>query len=204
MVEQQLRDRGIRDARVLKAMETVMRHVFVPVEAQAKAYADGPLDIGSGQTISQPYMVAHMTELLELDGTERVLEIGTGSGYQTAIVSLLARTVFSIERHPELAQQARAVLDRLGITNVTIIEGDGTQGAAEHGPFDAILVTAGGPDVPAPLCEQLAIGGRLVCPVGDRETQTLVRVRRTVNGLVREEGVGCKFVPLIGADGWAE
>lgn len=202
MIARQLLGRGILDKRVLQAMRTVPRHAFVPEAMREKAYEDGPLAIGQGQTISQPYMVALMSEMLELKGTERVLEVGTGSGYQAAILGLLARRVVSIERHEPLAQKAAAILGKLGIKNVVVQVGDGTMGAPDHAPFDAIIVTAGGPHVPDSLVDQLAVGGRLVCPVGPRDGQRIVRIRRTERGIIEEEGIRCAFVPLIGEEGW--
>lgn len=202
MVGQQLRARGIRDERVLAAMEKIPRHLFMPQASRSLAYADRALSIGEQQTISQPYMVALMTELLRLRPEDRVLEIGTGSGYQTAILAELAAEVVTIERHAVLAERARGVLVPLGYSKVTLIIGDGTQGHAERAPYDAILVTAGGPQVPPPLEAQLAMGGRLVCPVGPREVQELVRIVRGSQGFERETGIQCSFVPLIGEEGW--
>lgn len=202
MIARQLLGRGIHDTRVLRAMRTVPRHLFVPESLRAKSYEDGPLAIGEGQTISQPYMVALMSEMLELHGHERALEVGTGSGYQAAILGMLAKEVISIERHPALAESAAAILHRLGINNVDIRVGDGTTGAPDKAPFDAIIVTAGGPKVPESLVDQLAVGGRLVCPVGPREGQRIVRMRRTHSGIIEEEGIRCAFVPLIGEEGW--
>jgi protein-L-isoaspartate(D-aspartate) O-methyltransferase len=178
MVEEQLVARGISDARVLAAMERVERHVFVEEALQDRAYDDKPLPIGARQTISQPFMVGLMTQALELDGAERVLEIGTGCGYQTAILAELAANVFSIERISALATSARQLLDRLGYFNVAIRVGDGTLGWSDEAPFDAILVTAGTPQVPRPLVGQLRDGGRLVFPIGEEELQTLVRIRK--------------------------
>lgn len=202
MVENQIIRRGIRDKRVLDAMRQVPRHLFVPEDIRHLAYSDGPLPIGHGQTISQPYIVALMTELLELTGEEKVLELGTGSGYQAAILSCLAREVYSIERHPALAEQARKILTQLGYDNVMIRVGDGTLGWPEHAPYDAIIVTAAAPDVPQPLTEQLADGGRLVAPVGSRWSQMLVKVKRQGNKLTRKNLTPVAFVPLIGEYGW--
>jgi protein-L-isoaspartate(D-aspartate) O-methyltransferase len=194
--------KGIADQRVLHAMAKVPRHVFVPEAEQDQAYADRPLPIGHGQTISQPYMVAAMTEALGLSGGESVLEVGTGSGYQAAVLSELAGRVISLERLPELADRARERLAENGFINVTVRVADGTEGAANDGLFDAIVVTAGGDRVPEPLLEQLAEGGRLVIPVGDRQIQTLMRYTKR-NGKVTEEALmGCMFVPLIGTHGW--
>jgi protein-L-isoaspartate(D-aspartate) O-methyltransferase len=204
MVADDLARRGIRDARVLDAMGRVGREAFVPGAAGERAYADQALPIGDGQTISQPYMVAVMTEALALTGDERVLEIGTGSGYQTAILAVLARDVISIERRPELAAQARARLDGLGHRNVQVIIGDGSLGYAAAAPYAAIIVTAGAPRVPDPLRAQLAEGGRLVIPVGSPWQQDLLVVRRRAGDfetLVRD---ACVFVPLVGEGGWSD
>lgn len=202
MVEAHLRARGIVDERVLEAMADVPRHLFVPDELRSRAYDDRPLDIGHGQTISQPYMVALMTQELRVRPQDRVLEIGTGSGYQTAILSLLAAEVVTIERVQALALEAENRLAELGYENVTVEVGDGTLGCSEQVPFDGIMVTAGAPDIPRALKNQLADGGRLVCPVGPRDVQQLVVVSR--NGEVFRErmGTGCVFVPLIGVQGW--
>lgn len=202
MIARQLLGRGIHDRRVLQAMRTVPRHAFVPEPLRAKSYEDGPLAIGEGQTISQPYIVALMSEMLELKGGERVLEVGTGSGYQAAILGVLAKEVVSIERHEPLARKASGLLRKLGIHNVEVRVGDGTTGAPDRAPFDAIIVTAGGPHVPESLVDQLAVGGRLVCPVGPREAQRIIRMRRTEQGVIEEEGIRCAFVPLIGEEGW--
>jgi len=205
MVETQLIPRGVRDERVLAAMLKVPRHLFVDEALRPQAYSDYPLPIGEGQTISQPFMVAFMTEALKLTGTERVLEIGTGSGYQTAILAELSERVYSVERIPSIADRARKVLDRLGYSNIVIKIGDGTLGWEEEAPFDAILVTAGAPDVPPPYIEQLAEGGRLVIPVGGEFVQELVRITKKKKGrLVRENLGGCRFVKLIGKYGWQE
>jgi len=204
MVERQLRGRNIHDERVLDAMARIPRHRFLPADLSGWAYADRAVSIGERQTISQPYMVALMTELLQLRPADRVLEIGTGSGYQTAVLAELSAEVFTIERHAVLAERARALLHELGYERVTVIVGDGTQGHNAGAPFDAILVTAGGPHVPPTLEAQLAVGGRLVCPIGSREVQELVRVVRTPSGLQRERGIQCSFVPLIGEEGWEQ
>lgn len=202
MVEEQLVSRGISDPLVLAAMARVERHRFVDEALQVRAYEDKPLPIGARQTISQPFMVGLMTQALELRGTERVLEIGTGCGYQTAVLAELAATVFSIERISTLAAAARQLLDRLGYYNVVIRVGDGTLGWAEDAPFDAIMVSAGTPQVPRPLVAQLCNGGRLVFPIGEEELQTLVRIRKEETGL-REEYFGdCRFVKLVGRYGW--
>jgi protein-L-isoaspartate(D-aspartate) O-methyltransferase len=204
MVEEQLVERSIKDVRLLNAMRAVPRHVFMPEGVRALAYADRAVGIGVDQTISQPYMVALMTELLEIQPGDRVLEVGTGSGYQTAILAELARHVVSIERHETLANAAKNTLSELGYTNVRVIVGDGTRGWPEDAPYDAIIVTAGAPGIPQSLGAQLAPNGRLVCPVGPRELQQLIRLRRTPEGLVREKSIRCTFVPLIGHEGWAE
>jgi len=205
MLTSQVISRGVSDARVLKAMEKIPRHLFVDEGLQDQAYADNPLPIGERQTISQPYIVALMTEALELKGNEKVLEIGTGSGYQAAILAELAERVFSIERIGSLADKARKVLESLNYYNVLIRVGDGTYGWREESPFDAIIVTAGAPDVPRTLLEQLAIGGRLVVPTGDRYTQKLLKLTRTSESLENTETKdlgGCRFVNLIGEYGW--
>jgi protein-L-isoaspartate(D-aspartate) O-methyltransferase len=202
MVDQQIKARGVVDSRVLAAMRKVPRHLFIPPHLWDQAYNDYPLPIGQDQTISQPYIVALMTELLEIREMDRVLEIGTGSGYQAAILAELAAAVLSIDRVGGLAEQARQALDSLGYTNVRIRVGDGTLGWPEEMPFDAIIVTAGAPKVPRPLTEQLAPGGRLVIPVGDMWSQTLTCVRKTREGLKFEYHGGCRFVRLIGKYGW--
>jgi protein-L-isoaspartate(D-aspartate) O-methyltransferase len=194
---------GIKDERVLDAMNRVPRHLFVPEALASQAYKDNALPIAAGQTISQPFIVARMTELLELKGTERVLEIGAGSGYQTAVLGLLARRVFALERLAILEADAKRSLLSLGFRNVSMRCDDGTNGWPFYAPFDAILVAAGGPDIPQPLVEQLEVNGRLAIPVGeDQRSQTLVRVTRRENGLEREDFGPCAFVPLIGAHGW--
>ena len=205
MVEEQIIGRGIRDPRVIDAMRRVPRHLFVDEALRDRAYDDSPLPIGEKQTISQPYMVALMSEALQLEGSESVLEVGTGSAYQTAVLAKLARRVFSIERIESLAARARGILDGLGIGNVEIKVGDGSLGWRAKAPFEAILVTAGSPIVPGPLVEQLAPGGRLVIPVGERACQELLRVRSSHNGgTTREELVECRFVDLQGAFGWPD
>lgn len=204
MVEQQIAARGVTDQRVLEALREIPRHLFVDQGLKGHAYSDTSLPIGEKQTISQPYIVAAMTAALELQGTERVLEIGTGCGYQTAILARLAKRVYSVERISVLAAQARRNLDALQIANVNIRTTDGTVGWSEQAPFDAILVAAGAPDIPAPYLEQLALGGRLVVPVGAYQQQTLVRLRRRADGQFhREELMGCRFVPLLGERGWS-
>ena len=194
----------IRDERVLAAMNRIPRHAFVPDALRSQAYKDNALPIASAQTISQPFIVARMTELLQLGGRERVLEIGAGSGYQTTVLSLLAKKVFAVERLPNLASEAKSQLARLGIRNVSLRCDDGTNGWEFYAPFDAILVAAGGPDVPKPLLNQLELGGRLVIPIGeDQKSQTLFRITRTEKGLASENFGPCSFVPLIGNHGWA-
>jgi len=183
-------------------MRAVPRHFFVPPEFQKHAYEDHPVKIGCGQTISQPYMVAIMTELLELEASDRVLEIGTGSGYQTAILATLANEVVSVERHADLAEYAQARLAQAGYRNVEVVEGDGTQGYPQRAPYDAIIVTAGSPLVPDSLKKQLAIGGRLICPAGPRECQELIKLTRDETGFDEETSIRCVFVPLIGEEGW--
>jgi protein-L-isoaspartate(D-aspartate) O-methyltransferase len=205
MVDRHIRARGVRDPRVLAALTNVPREAFLPPELAEHAYEDRPLPIEAGQTISQPYIVAVMTEALELGPGDTALEIGTGSGYAAAVLAQVARHVFTIERHAELAELARERLARLGYANVEVRCGDGTLGWSEHAPFDAIIVAAGGPDLPRALLDQLAIGGRLVMPVGSGRAQELVRVTRTTPMEFRRENLGAvQFVPLIGAQGWAE
>jgi protein-L-isoaspartate(D-aspartate) O-methyltransferase len=205
MVEDQVLARGVKDPRVIDAMRRVPRHQFVPEALAAQAYSDFPLPIGERQTISQPYMVAVMSEALQLKGDEKVLEIGTGSGYQAAVLAMLARQVFSLERIPALARQARRILDKAGFARVNVRVTDGTFGWDEEAPFNGIVVTAGAPAVPQPYRDQLAIGGRLVIPVGDRVSQTLVRVTRLSERDFRDEHLfGCRFVPLVGDLGWRE
>jgi protein-L-isoaspartate(D-aspartate) O-methyltransferase len=204
MVDTQLRARGIRDERVLAAMGKVPRHLFVAGEYQAGAYEDHPLPIGGGQTISQPYIVAFMLEVLALDGWEAVLDVGTGSGYQTALLAELARQVYSIERIGSLAQGAKAMLRRLGYTNVSFTVGDGSRGWAEYAPFDAIVVSAAAPQIPQALLEQLQEGGKMIVPVGPAEAQELRLVRKQREGVVIANLEGCRFVPLIGEQGYGE
>ncbi len=203
MVEQQLKSRGILDQRVLDAMMDIPRHLFVDPDAQNAAYQDRPLPIGCNQTISQPYMVALMSQLLQLQPDDIVLEIGTGSGYQAAILSRLAQTVFTVERIPELAEKARGILDAVGADNVTVVVSDGSIGLEEHAPYNAIIVTAAAPDVPEPLKDQLADGGRLVIPTGGRGTQYLERWTRQHDRYELERMVPVAFVPLLGRHGWS-
>jgi protein-L-isoaspartate(D-aspartate) O-methyltransferase len=202
MVRSQIERRGVSDARVVAAMRAIPREVFVPAHLAESAYDDRALPIGSEQTISQPYMVAVMTQALRLTPESRVLEVGTGSGYQAAVLSQLAREVTTMERRPELAEQARERLADLGCTNVRVVVGDGSAGHAERAPYDAILVTAGAPRVPAPLTAQLADGGRLVIPVGTAREQDLVTIERHADELTQTSGEPCVFVPLVGRFGW--
>ncbi len=203
MIEQQIVARGITDQRVLEAMLAIPRHLFVEAGLQSHAYGDASLPIGEKQTISQPYMVAAMTAALELKGDERILEIGTGSGYQTAVLSKLVKRVYSVERIAILASRARKILDQLQMSNINIKVGDGTIGWRDQAPFAGILVAAGSPDVPAKYLEQLEIGGKLVLPIGDQEQQILMRiVRKDEDRFEREQLMGCRFVPLIGEQGW--
>jgi protein-L-isoaspartate(D-aspartate) O-methyltransferase len=202
MVRNQIARRGLADERTLEAMRTVPRHIFLPEEYRASAYDDTPLPIGCHQTISQPYIVAYMTEALRLSGEDTVLEIGTGSGYQTAILACLCKFIYSVERVPELAASAREKLASLGIDNVEVAAGDGTFGLPEHAPYQAILVTAGTPAVPQPLLDQLAPGGRLLAPVGDRGVQELELWQRTDSGFNNRRLISVVFVPLIGKYGW--
>lgn len=201
MVEDQLRHRGIADERVLAAMGRVPRHLFVDEPVRWAAYADEPLPIGSGQTISQPYMVARMTELLELESDSRVLEVGSGSGYQAAVLAEIATEVWTVERHPELAERARHLLEDLGYRSVHVVQGDGSMGLPHQSPFDAIVVTAAAPGVPPSLPDQLVVGGRMVIPVGGHLNQRLSLIRRLPDGLQETDVLGCRFVPLIGAQG---
>ena len=204
MVEHLRRHHRIRDERVLRVMGEVPRHLFVPEALRSNAYGDHALPISANQTISQPFIVARMTELLEVDENSRVLEIGAGSGYQTAVLARVAGQVYAIERIADLARQAQARIRSLGIYNATVKCFDGTMGWSAHAPYDCILVAAGGPRVPEPLLAQLKVGGRLVLPVGEsRESQRLVRVLRTEEGFQHEEHGACAFVPLIGRHGWS-
>ncbi|MCU1342901.1 MAG: Protein-L-isoaspartate O-methyltransferase [Candidatus Acidoferrum typicum] len=203
MVEKQISKRGVASQRVLDAMLSVPRHEFVPDQFRANAYADKPLPIGEGQTISQPFMVGAMTEALELTGSERVLEIGTGSGYQSAVLSLLAREVISIESHTSLALAAQERLGRLGYANVYIHNGDGSLGFPDAAPYDAILITAAAPEIPPLLVSQLSEGGRLVIPVGSQDNQELLQARKNGGTLNSRVLFDCRFVPLLGRYGWS-
>jgi protein-L-isoaspartate(D-aspartate) O-methyltransferase len=204
MVREQLVPRGIHDPRVLAAMGKVPRHLFVEEPLWGEAYNDYPMPIGERQTISQPYIVALMTQALGLQGHEKILEIGTGSGYQTAILAELAYKVYSIERIRSLFQRARRILDQLKYFNVVIKVSDGTQGWPEEAPFDALIITAASPDIPEPLLEQLAPNGRMIIPVGDRYSQTLKRITKTETGFEEEDLCGVRFVSLIGEHGWKD
>ncbi|MDF2772693.1 MAG: Protein-L-isoaspartate O-methyltransferase [Geminicoccaceae bacterium] len=197
-----LQANGIRDLAVLRAIDVTPRHVFVPTGVRHRAYEDSALPIGNGQTISQPSVHARYLELLHLTGKERVLEVGTGTGYQTALLSHLAAQVFSIERVPALYERARDVLRQLDVRNVSMLLGDGTIGWRDYAPYDAILVSAGAPEVPAPLVEQLADGGTLLIPLGTKDEQVLVSVERRGTEVVRRDIAPVRFVPLLGTHGW--
>jgi len=202
MVEEQLRARGIRDERVLGALGRVPRERFIAPEYVKDAYADRPVPIGAGQTVSQPFMVAVMVEALEVQASDQVLEVGTGTGYEAAVLGELAAEVWTIERHPALADRARQILQELGYANVQVITGDGSLGLREQAPFDKILVAAGAPQAPPSLIEQLADGGRMAVPVGNRVEQQLRVVRKAGGEIVTSTHVLCCFVPLLGAEGW--
>ncbi len=204
MVRDQVEARGVDDRRVLDVMQEIPRHRFIPPDFQAAAYHDRPLPIGCGQTISQPYIVGLMTSLLELKPDDTVLEIGAGSGYQAAILSKLARSVVTIERLPEIASKAKDLMQGLAIFNVEVVVEDGTLGYAPGAPYDGIIITAASPDIPAPLIDQLAEKGRLVAPVGSRDLQQLVRIRKQGDQISRETFGGVVFVPLLGRHGWQE
>jgi protein-L-isoaspartate(D-aspartate) O-methyltransferase len=204
MIETQIRKRGVSSPRVLDAMAAVPRHEFVPEKFRSYAYIDKPLPIGEGQTISQPFMVAAMAEALELTGCERVLEIGAGSGYQAAVLSLLAREVITVESRTSLALAAQERLSALGYANVNVHNGDGSAGFPDAAPYDAILVTAGAPEIPRVLADQLQEGGRLVIPVGDQDNQNLVQARQENGDLKIRALFGCRFVPLLGRYGWRQ
>jgi protein-L-isoaspartate(D-aspartate) O-methyltransferase len=202
MVESQLRRRGIHDERVLDAMLRIPRHEFVPTEARSIAYGDHPIPIGENQTVSQPFIIAISLQALCLTGSEVVLEVGTGSGYQTALLALLARSVYSIERHPSLASGAETILAQLGLMNVKVLVGDGSQGLRQFAPYGAILVSAAAPRVPVSLLEQLSDNGRMVLPVGPPDAQELQLLRMQDGRTSIEVLEGCRFVPLIGAEGY--
>jgi protein-L-isoaspartate(D-aspartate) O-methyltransferase len=199
-----LQANGIRDLSVLRAFDEVPRHLFVPTGVRHRAYEDAALPIGSGQTISQPSIHALYLDVLRLTGRERVLEIGTGSGFQTALLARLAAQVFTIERVVALMDRAKEVLRSLSVNNVSYLVGDGTIGWREYGPYDAILVGAGSPTVPQPLIDQLAVGGRLLCPVGDRSKQEVVLVTRDISGVTTTSVTDARFVPLVGTHGWVD
>ncbi len=202
MVKTQLISRGIKDKNVLDAMSRVPRHLFVEDAMVSSAYGDMALPIGDGQTISQPYMVAVMTELLELNGVEKVLEIGTGSGYQGAVLAELAREVYTIERLTSVAERAMDTLRALSYNNIHVKVGDGSRGWHEQAPFDRIIITAASPKVPPPLIEQLTIGGILLLPIGTRYSQTLLKIKKKDSGQTEEYHTPCVFVPLVGKYGW--
>jgi protein-L-isoaspartate(D-aspartate) O-methyltransferase len=204
MVHYQIEGRGINDARVLAAMRSVPRHEFVHEELAGEAYEDHPLPVGGGQTISQPYIVALMTSQLDLTGSEKVLEVGTGSGYQAAILSQLAKEIHSVELVPELAARAQAALKKMGIKNVFVHSGDGSLGWPQAAPYDRIIVTAAAPSVPKELTDQLKIGGKLVIPVGERWNQVLEKWVKTESGLRKKDVLSVVFVPLLGEKGWRE
>jgi protein-L-isoaspartate(D-aspartate) O-methyltransferase len=202
MVQEQIIARGVSDARVIGAIRKIPRHLFVDPGLVNRAYDDSALPIAEKQALSQPYMVAHMTEALQLFGEEKALEIGTGSGYQTALLAELCFNVFSVEKIRALSHNARALLDRLAYHNIALHVGDGTLGWSDHAPYDAIIVTAGAPTLPKPLLEQLAVGGRMVIPVGDAQNQSLLRITRDGGGFHQEELGDCRFVKLLGKYGW--
>ena len=204
MVNHQLKPRGINDPHVLEALRTVPRHLFVTEALRDQAYGDYPLPIGEQQTISQPYIVAEMTQALELGNDDRVLEIGTGSGYQAAVLADIVFRVYTIERIRALYIQARKLLDRLNYHNIIMRCSDGTTGWQDESPFDAIMVTAGAPEVPEKLLDQLATGGRMIVPVGNQHSQDLIKITKDKDGIHRSNLGGCRFVKLIGAQGWKE
>jgi protein-L-isoaspartate(D-aspartate) O-methyltransferase len=204
MVQEQIIGRGIKHRRVIEVMRKIPRHFFIDAGIINRAYNDCALPIGEKQTLSQPYMAARMVEALDLRSQEKALEIGTGSGYQTALLAELCFNVFSVEKVRSLARKAREVLDNLEYHNIAIHVGDGTIGWSEHAPYDAVIVAAGAPEVPRPLLDQLSIGGRLVIPVGDEQNQTLMRITRTASGLAEEQLGDCKFVKLLGKYAWHE
>lgn len=202
MVDEQLRARGIHDERVLQAMSRVPRHEFVSHDFADKAYGDYPVPVPANQTISQPYIVAAMVSDLRLQGEEKVLEVGTGTGYQAAVLAELAQMVYTIERHHVLATIARENMERLGYRNVQVVTGDGTLGLARYAPFDAIIVAAAAPQIPAALVQQLSLGGRMIIPLGTRESQVLQLIRKEENKIITTTLEGCRFVPLLGEEGF--
>ena len=202
MVQEQIIARGIKDLRLIEAMRKIPRHCFVDSGLINRSYDDSALPIGEKQTLSQPFMAAQMSEALALQGSERVLEVGTGSGYQTALLAELCFNVFSVEKIRALSRKARALLDRLEYHNIALHVGDGTIGWSEHAPYDAILVAAGAPAVPKPLLEQLVAGGKLVIPVGDEQSQVLLRITRGAGSFAEERLGDCRFVKLVGKNGW--
>lgn len=204
MVDAQLIPRGISDEKVLDVFRKVERHKFLPQDMQSSAYQDHPLPIGEGQTMSQPYMVALMTQCLALKGSEKILEIGTGSGYQAAVLAKLAKEVYSVERIASLAVRSRLLLQSLGYSNVNAKVGDGTLGWPEYAPYDGIIVTAAAPKVPNAYIEQLKVGGKLVIPAGTMFSQVLTVIEKTGEGVTTKEICGCVFVPLLGKEGWRE
>jgi len=204
MVETQLRQRGIQDERILEVMRRVPRHLFVPPEFEREAYADSPVPIGEGQTISQPYIIAYMLEALALEPQEKVLEIGTGSGYQTALLAELVSEVYSVERYASLLHRASVILNRLGYQNIVLIEGDGSEGYSQGAPYDAITVGAAAPDIPPALFQQVREGGRMILPVGPPEMQELQLVLKKNQQPVVRRLEGCRFVPLIGRQGFSQ
>jgi protein-L-isoaspartate(D-aspartate) O-methyltransferase len=204
MVQEQIIARGISDSRVIAAIRKIPRHLFIDPGIVNRAYDDSALPIGEKQTLSQPYMSARMTEALKLTGSEKVLEVGTGSAYQTALLAEICFNVFSVEKIRGLSRKARLLLDQLGYQNIALHVGDGTIGWSEHAPYDAIIVTAGAPSAPKPLLDQLSIGGRMVIPVGEEQGQTLIRVTRTRSSFKEEQLGDCKFVKLLGKYGWRE
>jgi len=204
MVKNQIEARGINDPEVLRAMGTVPRHLFVSEALMDQAYADNPLPIGEQQTISQPYIVAHMTQALQLNKDDRVLEIGTGSGYQAAILSEIVFRVYTIETIRTLHMKARKLFDELKYNNIVTRYADGTNGWKDESPFDAIIITAGAPEIPEPLVDQLAMGGRMILPVGDRLTQEMVKLYKDEDGIHRSKLGGCRFVKLVGEHGWSD
>jgi protein-L-isoaspartate(D-aspartate) O-methyltransferase len=201
---ERMQERGIRDLEILRAFDLIQRHEFLPEAVGHRAYEDAPVPIGFGQTASQPSLQALYMQVLQIGRDDKVLEVGTGSGFQTAVLAQLADRVYSIERLRELAVRARETLERLRISNVAILVGDGTIGWSRYAPYDAILVAAGGPEVPEPLLSQLAVGGRMLIPVGGKDAQRLMLIRRTPEGYTSEEVVDCLFVPLVGRFGWRE